>query len=256
MKGSRSKNPPLGVCAGKRRNAALDLLFESGRITPEFPVPVMIVSEAEALAASLIENLQREPMHPADAAVAFKLLTDEGRSIDYVAALFGTKPFDVRRNLKLANVSPKLLDLFRNDEMTYEHVSALALTDDHDIQERLWFGAVNSWQRNPSNLRAAITREEVDARNSSLVSFVTVKAYEEAGGYVRHDLFSAETDAVYLGDPELLQRLAAEKMVGIAQQLSADGWSFAFHNAQLHEEGKSGASRPGESKRGRAESPG
>jgi ParB family chromosome partitioning protein len=226
MKGSRGKNPPLGVCAGQRRNAALDLLFESGRIAGDYPVPVKIVSEAEALAASLIENQQREPMHPADASVAFKLLQDEGRSIDYIAALFTTSPLAVRRSLKLANVSTKLLELFRNDEMTYEHVSALALTDDHEIQERLWFGATNSWQRNPSNLRAAITREEVDARNSALASFVTVPAYEAAGGYVRHDLFSAETDAVYLGDSELLQRMAAEKMVGIAQQLSAEGWSW------------------------------
>ena len=76
------------------------------------------------------------------------------------------------------------------------------MTDDHEIQERLWLGAATSLQRNPSNLRVAITREEVDARNSSLASFVTVVAYEAAGRCVRQNLFSAETDAVYLGDPE------------------------------------------------------
>ena len=32
----------------------------------------MIVSEADAVAVSLIENQQREPMHPADACEAFR----------------------------------------------------------------------------------------------------------------------------------------------------------------------------------------
>jgi ParB family chromosome partitioning protein len=71
MKGSRGKSPQLGVCAGQRRLAALDLLAKKGRVTDRYPVPVKIVSEAEALAASLIENLQREPMHPADAGDLF-----------------------------------------------------------------------------------------------------------------------------------------------------------------------------------------
>src|SRR5258708_1055529 len=56
MKGSRGRHRKLGVCAGQRRHAALDLLFEQKHITPDYPVPVRIVSEGEALAISLIEN--------------------------------------------------------------------------------------------------------------------------------------------------------------------------------------------------------
>ena len=63
VKGSRAKQPKLGVCAGQRRLAALDLLFAQGKITKEQPVPVLIVSEGEAVAASLIENREREDMH-------------------------------------------------------------------------------------------------------------------------------------------------------------------------------------------------
>ncbi|MDR6495205.1 ParB-like chromosome segregation protein Spo0J [Paraburkholderia terricola] len=70
MKG-RGKQPKLGVCAGQRRLAALDLLFSQGRITKDYQVPVLIVGEGEALAASLIENREREPMHIADECVAF-----------------------------------------------------------------------------------------------------------------------------------------------------------------------------------------
>jgi ParB family transcriptional regulator, chromosome partitioning protein len=51
MKG-RAKVPKLGVCAGQRRLAALDLLFSQGRIPKDYQVPVLIVSDGEAVAAS------------------------------------------------------------------------------------------------------------------------------------------------------------------------------------------------------------
>ena len=44
IKGSRSKQPKLGVCAGQRRLSALDLLYKDGRIPADYPVPVRIVS--------------------------------------------------------------------------------------------------------------------------------------------------------------------------------------------------------------------
>ena len=226
MKGSRGKSPQLGVCAGQRRLAALDLLAQKGRVMYRYPVPVKIVSEAEALAASLIENLQREPMHPADAAESFRRLIEEGKSTAYVSALFSLPEIQVQRRLKLANVSPRLLDVFREDGMSFEQISTLALTDDHALQERLWFEAEQAWQRNPAQLRAAITHEEIDARNSNLVAFVTLEAYEAAGGYVRKDLFSDNANAGYIADAELLQRLAADKLLSIAQAESAQGWQW------------------------------
>ena len=50
MKGGRTKQRRYGVCAGQRREAALDLLFEQKHIAADYPVPVRLVSEGEALA--------------------------------------------------------------------------------------------------------------------------------------------------------------------------------------------------------------
>ncbi|AME27363.1 ParB/Srx family N-terminal domain-containing protein [Burkholderia sp. PAMC 26561] len=61
-KGSRGKNPKLCVCAGQRRLAALQLLADQGKINPDMNIPVKVLTEAEAVAASLIENESREPM--------------------------------------------------------------------------------------------------------------------------------------------------------------------------------------------------
>jgi ParB family chromosome partitioning protein len=133
---SRGKQRKLGVCAGQRRLLALELLHTAGRIDDSYPVPVKIVSEADAVAVSLIEN-QHEPMHPADACEAFRLLVNEGRTVTFIAALFSLSEIQVQRHLKLANVSPHLLDVFRDDGMTLEQIRTLALTDDHELQERL-----------------------------------------------------------------------------------------------------------------------
>ncbi|WP_213781617.1 ParB/RepB/Spo0J family partition protein [Caballeronia sp. dw_276] len=225
-KGSRGKSPKLCVCAGQRRLAALQLLAEQGKISPDMDIPIKVLTEAEAVAASLIENESREPMHAADQAIAFRLLLEEGRSIDYVAALFSIPVLSVQRRLKIANVSPKILDVYRDDGMTTEQIQALALCDDHDKQERLWFEAAQSWLRDPYHLREAIVEEEIDVSENPLVAFVTLDAYIAAGGYVRRDLFSESSNAGYITDMALLQQLATERLLVIAQDVSAEGWSF------------------------------
>lgn len=225
MKGARSKQRKYGVCAGQRREAALDLLFEQKHITADYPVPVRVVSEGEALAISLIENSEREGLDPFDVLRAYRMLAEEGRSVDYIAALFSASPITVRRRMKLANISPKLLALLREDAITLDQLAALALADDHETQEHIWFDA-NDWQRQPNYLRQAITRAEIDASRSRLVRFVGIAAYENEGGYVRRDLFSDDENAGYIADAELLQKLVAQKLDATAAEVRAEGWGW------------------------------
>lgn len=225
IKSSRGKHHKYGVCAGQRREAALDLLYEQKHIAADYPVPVRIVSEGEALAISLIENSEREGLDPFDVLRAYRMLAEEGRSVDYIAALFSASPITVKRRLKLANVSPKLVALLREDAITLDQLAALALTDDHETQERLWFEA-NEWQRQPHYLRQAITRAEIDASRSRLVRFVGLIAYEAAGGYVRRDLFNDHENAGYIADADLLQRLVAQKLDAAAEEVRAEGWGW------------------------------
>lgn len=225
MKGGRGKQRKYGVCAGQRREAALDLLYAQKHITADYPVPVRIVSDGEALAISLIENSEREGLDPFDVLRAYRMLAEEGRSVDYIAALFSASPLTVKRRMKLANVSPKLLGLLREDAITLDQLAALALADDHETQEHIWFDA-NEWQRQPNYLRQAITRAEIDASRSRLVRFVGLAAYEAAGGYVRRDLFSDDENAGYIADAELLQKLVAQKLDAAAEEVRAEGWGW------------------------------
>ena len=213
------------VVAGGRRLAALKLLAKKHRISKEWEVPCLLVADGTARTASLTENVQREAMHPADQFEAFAALVAEGRPIEDIAADFSVTPLVVQRRLKLANVSPRLMADYRADAVTLDQLMALAITDDHAAQEAAFYDAPQ-WQRHPSHLRERLTEREIDAYRHPLVRFVGLDTYEAAGGGIRRDLFAEGDAGVYLTDATLLERLAQDKLAGIAATVRAEGWAW------------------------------
>lgn len=213
------------VVAGGRRLAALKLLAKKHRIAKDYAVPCLLVADASARTASLTENVQREAMHPADQFEAFAALIEEGRPIEDIAADFGVTPLVVQRRLKLANVSPRLMADYRADEVNLDQLMALAITDDHAAQEAAFYDAPN-WQRNPTALRERLTEREIDAHRHPLVRFVGLDTYEAAGGAIRRDLFADADQGIYLSDTGLLDRLAQDKLAGLADTVRAEGWAW------------------------------
>ena len=108
----------------------------------------------------------------------------------------------MRQRLKLANVAPRLFELYRTDEINLDQLMALAVTDDHAAQE---------WQRQPHALRRALTDTIVDVASDPRVRFVGIETYLNAGGLLEQDLFQAEHEG-YLTDAAKLERLTAEKL--------------------------------------------
>ncbi|MBG7327604.1 ParB/RepB/Spo0J family partition protein [Pseudomonas aeruginosa] len=213
------------VVAGGRRLAALKLLAKKHRISKEWEVPCLLVADGTARTASLTENVQRDAMHPADQFEAFAALVAEGRPIEDIAADFSVSPLVVQRRLKLANVSPRLLADYRAEAVSLDQLMALAITDDHTAQEVAFYDAP-TWQRQPSALRDRLTEREIDAYRHPLVRFVGLDTYEAAGGGVRRDLFAEGDAGVYLTDAALLDRLAQDRLAGIAAEVKAEGWAW------------------------------
>ncbi|CAD2247572.1 TPA: ParB N-terminal domain-containing protein [Serratia marcescens] len=213
------------VVAGGRRLAALKLLAKKHRISKEWEVPCLLVADGTARTASLTENVQREAMHPADQFEAFAALVAEGRPIEDIAADFSVTPLVVQRRLKLANVSPRLMADYRADAVSLDQLMALSITDDHAAQESAFYDAPQ-WQRQPSALRERLTEREIDAYRHPLVRFVGLDTYEAAGGGVRRDLFAEGDAGVYLTDAALLDRLAQDRLAGIAATVRAEGWAW------------------------------
>jgi ParB family chromosome partitioning protein len=231
----------FGVVAGERRRRALVLLQERKALPAGHEVLCELVSADLAVEISLAENSGREAMHPADEFEAFNALVQKGRGIEDVAARFGVSPVVVQRRLRLAALSPKLLALYREDGVNLDQLMALCLSSDHALQERAWFEA-QPWDRAPAALRKRLTEGEVLAHQSALARFVGVEAYEAAGGAVRRDLFDSD-QSCWICDPDLLRRLAGEKLDAEAEVVRGEGWAWVEARIELDSVGLRAFSR-------------
>jgi len=221
----KSKRGTYAVVAGGRRLAALNSLAESGQIATDRAVSCnVIANDADATEISLAENAVREQMHPADQFEAFRDLIDKGVPIADIAARFGVSDAVVEKRLKLARVSPVIIAAYRSGKLDLEQVMAFAISDDHKAQEKV-FKALRNVGDNPRSIRRALTEGEIPASHKA-VKFVTLKAYEKAGGQVRRDLFAQDDEGVFILDQELLQTVAIAKLEKTAAGLRKEGWKW------------------------------
>lgn len=214
----------VGIAAGDRRWTSIGQLIEEGDFPIDYQIPYLLVSEDEAIEISLAENLDRADMHPADVYEAMLELTHRGRSIEDIALKFNLDTTTVKKRLKLANVAPRLLDLYRNDEANFEQMMALAISDDHAAQEQAW-DSLGKYNRSAHEIRRLLTAQQVNIRTDKVARYVGVEAFEKAGGIITRDLFSTNGDG-YANDVALLERLALDKLEKQRAKLLKEGFGW------------------------------
>jgi ParB family chromosome partitioning protein len=214
------------VVAGERRRAALSLLHEAGSIPASYKVPCRLLpKDADPTEASLSENVQRESMEPLEECSIFERLVEKGHAVPDIAARFGYSEALVERRLALARLSPVILDYYRQGQATLELLQAFTLTSDHAAQERAW-NQLPDWNRKPDAIRRLLSQTDIPASDPQ-VRFVTLAAYEAAGGRTKRDLFADEDgNGVYLVDADILNQLVTEKLQHAAQKAQKDGWKW------------------------------
>ena len=212
------------VPAGGRRFRALELLVKQKRMAKTQPVPCVVREGGTPEEDSLAENVQRVALHPLDQFRAFQTLRDSGLGEEEIAARFFVSPAVVKQRLKLASVSPKLLDIYAGDEMTLEQLMAFTVTNDHERQEQVWEQLARSYNKEPYYIRRQLTEGAIRASDKR-AQFVGIDVYEAAGGAVMRDLFQQD-DGGWLQDPVLLDRLVVEKLASDAEALRGEGWKW------------------------------
>ena len=222
------------IPAGGRRYRALELLVKQKRLSRTALIPCVVRDPSTDVLAeddSLAENVQRAPLHPLDQYRAFQTLRDKGMSIEEIAAAFFVASRVVQQRLRLAAVSPKLLDLYAADELTLDQLMAFTVVEDHKRQEQVWAAIEKSWAKEPHQIRRMLTEKTVPSDDRRAV-FVTLEAYRAAGGSVLTDLF-AEENGGWLEDAPLLEKLVADKLRAAAETAAAEGWKWVDARADL-----------------------
>ena len=212
------------VPAGGRRYRALELLVRQKRLARTAPIPCIVRTGGIAEEDSLAENVQRAPLHPLDQFRAFLALREKGQSEEEIAAAFFVSVGVVRQRLRLASVSPKLLDVYAEEGITLDQLMGFTVNPDHVRQEEVGEALQRSPIREPYQIRRLLTQDAVRASDKG-AQFVGVADYEAAGGIVLRDLFEAD-DGGWLQDPGLLERLVAEKLEREAEAVRAEGWKW------------------------------
>ena len=194
------------------------------RLAKTAPVPCVVREGGLAEEDSLAENVQRAPLHPLDQFRAFLALRAKGQSEEEIAANQFVSVAVVKQRLRLASVSPKLLDVYAEDGITLDQLMAFTVNGDHERQEQVFERLCQSYDKQPYVIRRMLTEGAVRASDKR-AQFMGVDAYEEAGGTVLKDLFQGD-DGGWLQDVSLVDMMVAEKLNEAAVTIGAEGWKW------------------------------
>lgn len=210
------------IPAGGRRFRALELLVKQKRLARTAPVPCVVRHGGLAEEDSLAENVQRAPLHPLDQFRAFLAMREKGRSEEEIAAAFFVPVSVVKQRLRLASVSPRLLDVYAEDGMTLDQLMAFTVNGDHARQEQAFEQLSYSSYKEPHVIRRMLTEGAVRASDKR-AQFIGADAYLAAGGTILRDLFQGD-DGGWYQDAALLDLLVSERLRDEAIALGAEGW--------------------------------
>jgi ParB family chromosome partitioning protein len=156
------------IPAGGRRYRALDLLVRQKRLSKTASIPCVIREGGIAEEDSLAENIQRAPLHPLDQFRAFLSLREKGQSEEEIAAAFFVSVAVVRQRLRLASVSPRLLDVYAEDGLTLEQLMAFSVNGDHERQELVFAQLQHVHSREPYAIRRVLTEGRCGSPTSAV----------------------------------------------------------------------------------------
>jgi len=212
------------VPAGGRRFRALELLVKQKRLAKTAPVPCVVREGGIAEEDSLAENVQRAPLHPLDQFRAFLTLREKGQSEEEIAATFFISVNVVKQRLKLASVSPVLLDIYAEDGMTLAQLEAFTVSGDHARQEQVFERLKASYDKSAYAVRRMLTEGAVRASDKR-AQFVGLDAYVEAGGTMLRDLFEGD-DGGWLRDVAVVDQMVDDKLRVESEAIAAEGWKW------------------------------
>ena len=219
----------FGVAAGARRLRALKTLAADSQIPKDHPVPCLVIDKDAATESSLAENAVRVAMHPADQVAAFSKLAADGATTEQIAARFGVAERTVQKRVRLGGLADEILGAYREGRINADTAEAFATTADVDFQRNTFKSLSDSGQLHGHSVRHAIGQRRTRS-DAAPALYVGLTAYREAGGAVEDPLF--EDDYVSILDPDLMERLADQKLTAVAERYAA-AWKWTSSKTEF-----------------------
>ncbi|RHW18189.1 chromosome partitioning protein ParB [Sphingomonas gilva] len=190
------------IVAGSRRFHAAKIIAEERRDEGEAaePLPCAILDpgdDADAIEASLIENLARLDPDEVTQWENFVRLVKEGRKPEEIAATFGLPDLTVRRVLALGNLLPRIRDLYRAEKIDGATVRHLTLAS--KSQQRAWlalYDDADSYVPTGHQLKAWLFGGQSISTKHALFD-VDAYAGQTIGTLFEEDRYFADADAFW-----------------------------------------------------------
>jgi ParB family chromosome partitioning protein len=173
--------------------------------------------DAEAIEASLLENVARRDPDPMREYETFVRLIKEGRTVDGIAATFGMTATQVRQRLALGDLLPKIRDAYRAEEIDDETVRHLTLAS--PAQQRKWLRLFSDPQQHAP--RGYQLKQWLFGGQQIATSHALFKLSDYSGQTVE-DLFGQEK---YFADTDLFWALQNRAIADRREALIKSGWS-------------------------------
>ncbi|MDE2184649.1 MAG: ParB/RepB/Spo0J family partition protein [Alphaproteobacteria bacterium] len=214
----RPEDGKFGVVAGRRRWFSLKAKREKLGEVDAPPCAIMEDGDdAEAIEASLLENVARRDPDPMREYETFVRLIKEGRTVDGIAATFGLTKTQVNQRLALGNLLPKIRDAYRAEEIDDETVRHLTMAS--PTQQRKWLRLFNDPHQYAP--RGHQLKQWLFGGQQIATSHALFKLTDYTGQIVE-DLFGEDS---YFTDADLFWALQNRAIADKREALLKSGWS-------------------------------
>jgi ParB family chromosome partitioning protein len=205
------------IVAGRRRYfAAKTVADERGEIE-DLPCAIMEDGDdADALEASLIENIARLDPDEVTQWEAFTRLIAQGRELASIAATFGITELQVKRVLALGNLLPKIRDAYRREDIDADTVRHLTMAS--KAQQKDWlalFCDPDQYAPHGRQLKQWLFGGQ------SISTKVALFAIEDYGGQIVSDLFGEDS---YFADADLFWQKQNDAVAARRDAYLEAGW--------------------------------
>lgn len=140
----------------------------------KLPCKVVLLNDPEALEVAVIENLQREDVHPLDEAEGFRALLEHGYDVPGIAAKIGKDETYIYRRLALLKLSKQAREALEGEKITPAHAALLATLSKERQDEAL------EWVLRDRDNEVWLRNDNRNVRVQNVPSASTLRAYIEA----------------------------------------------------------------------------